>query len=373
MVEIQKDFEGMASREEVVISCDWMALSCRLGRLHNTDKFDLPTGWTALKMGQTAVWAQRWYFMDDRGEKVATFLCEPRSGKIAGDRALVEMSNRYLYNIDYERVVASVLSVWPIDVTGVNRVDLCGDFEMTKERWQVVRALESGEATLKGVHANNLWREKNGNVHRPHQLAWGGKESTIKWKLYNKYKELHEGGLECSKPYIEEMWSSLGYSVRDMWRLEVSLHGCNSLVGVETDKPYPWQQWYRDKEKLFASLYGSKFQVRLQLGYCNNRYNPILHFLDLEGKKILKCRGVYDNDRESDCERRVVCKMWAEFVDAEVGCNRDLYEDIRRFLVDRMQERRCIMYVCKRYGLTEDEVVQRVSLPFGHAQSWLDA
>ena len=153
----------------------------------------------------------------------------------------------------------------------------------------------------------------------------------------------------------------------------MSLHGCNSLVGVETDKPYPWQQWYRDKEKLFASLYGSKFQVRLQLGYCNNRYNPILHFLDLEGKKILKCRGVYDNDRESDCERRVVCKMWAEFVDAEVGCNRDLYEDIRRFLVDRMQERRCIMYVCKRYGLTEDEVVQRVSLPFGHAQSWLDA
>lgn len=348
----------------LVVSVDWMALSCRLGRLHNCDSFNLPAGWTALRMGQTAVWAQRWYFMDDCGEKVATFLCEPRSPKIAADRALVEIANKYLYRADYEEVMGLVLGSWTMGVDGVNRVDLCCDFEMTEQRWQVVRALESGEATLKGVHDNNLWRTKNGNVHRPHQLAWGGKDSTIRWKLYNKWKELHEGGLESAKPYIEEVWKSVGLQPQSVWRLEVSLHGCNSLVTAETNKPYPWQLWHRNREQMFSGLYASKFQVRLQLGYCNNRYNPILHFLDLDGEKILRCKGSVDNDRESNCERRVVCKMWEEFNDSEVRCNRELYEDIRQFLMERMQERRCVMYVCQRYGLLEGDVVSRVMEPW---------
>lgn len=357
----------------LVVSCDWLAYSCKLGRLHDIDELHLPSGWTALKMSQTAVWAQRWYIMDVDGNKVATFLCEPRSPKISADRGLVEIANRYLYDDNLEAVANAVLDIWPMAVDGVNRVDLCCDFEMTPERWQVVRALEDGSATLKGVHNNNVWRSQQSRKQTPHQLSWGGKESTFHWKLYNKYKELHEGGLDASKPYIEDLWKRSGLNVKSVWRLEVSVTGCNSLLTLADDKKFPVFEWYRQRERLFSSLYTSKFEVRLQLGYKNNRNNPRLFFLDVNEEKMLKCRGTSDSERTSDCERRVICKMWEEFTDAEVGCNRDLQLSIAEFLADRFQQERAINYVSMRYGIPTKDIIQRVTCCLQNAPRWLDA
>jgi len=341
-----------------IVSVDWLALSCCLAKPYDGEPLEVPSGWSVLMMGETSAWLKRMFIMDDLGNKVATFLTEPRMTTMDKRRAMVEIANRWLYHPQLELYLDAVLSAIPLHVDGVNRVDLCADFEMTPSKWEVVSCLVDSSVYLKGLRRGNIWWSSDGQKRVPHQLAWGGRDSTFKWKLYNKYKELHEGGTtDASKPYIEDMWRDAGMNAKTVWRLEVSVTGCNQLAQTETETKVFFLDWYRNRLDLYRQLYGDKFVLRENQGHKDKRNDPVVHFLDFEGSKAVK-HAKAEKVRESDCEKRVVIKMWKEFNDGEVRANTFLWKTIGEFLRTMCQFERNVNAICRRFNLTVSDVFE---------------
>lgn len=342
----------MASAD-IFISCDWYSLSCHLREL-GAHPF-LPEGWVLQPMGRTAVWAQRYYLMSPEGVKAATILMEPISPVIKADRAVVEISNIYLYRDDFHRILDYALDVFPLEVDGVQRCDLCADFEMNSSRWEVTLMLEDGRAYLKGIQRGVGWWGKDRSVRKPHQLSWGGKDSVFRWKLYNKHKELWEGGT-CSKPYIEDCWRAAGLEPTRVWRLEVSVAGVNRLDNALFSR-LEYREWFDRSVELYKDLYADKFVIREAQGHADKRHDDIIRFLDVHGEKMVRHRKPRGSEIENDVERRIVCKLWKEFTDGEVRCNDFAMVGLYNHIVYLFQKNSNVQAVCRRFKLSEGEVL----------------
>ena len=344
---------------DVVINVDWFSLSGHLSVL-NSAPF-VPEGWKAMPMGRTAVWGQRWYIMNADGIKVGTFLMEPLSYIIKCDRAILEVSNQFLYRQDFHQILDILLVVFPFSVDGVQRIDLCGDFEMTRGRWEVTRMLESDECYLKGLKRGVGWWERQSRVRSPHQLSWGGKDSTFHWKLYNKHKELWEGGM-CSKPYIEDSWRAAGLNPNVVWRLEVSICNVNGLDCTQFHVA-DYREWFDRAVDIYKSIYADKFVVRMNEGHRDARNDTRVTFLDFWAVKAVSHRKKKGAEMESDCERRIVCKLWKEYTDSEVRCNEFALEGLRQHLMYMFQKHSCVNAVCRRFKLSESQLLDEMNLP----------
>lgn len=345
------------SESPVLISLDWFSLSIELCKPYNDEPLALPQGWQILQQGATAVWARRWFIMDWEGNKVGTFLCEPRSPLIAANRAVLEVANPVLYCDQFQNYVDAMLRMVPMTITGVQRADLCGDFAMTRRLWQIVRGFEDGTNYLKGLRRGVVWWTSDTGRRCPHQISWGGMDSVFHWKLYWKYKELHEGGSPIpSKQYIEDMWRMANLEPQTMWRLEVSVTDTNRVV-MPDEKHVGYMDWYKLRAELYTKIIMDKFVVREHSGERNRRYDPTVTFFDFDKSgKFLRHRGS-SKAIESDSERRVVCKMWKEFTDAEVRCNPFLLDGIRQFLYHMFSQERNIQVVMRRFNLTHTDVM----------------
>lgn len=345
------------ANSSVFISCDWFSLSCHLREL-GTAPF-VPDGWKVQPMGRTAVWGHREYVMNEEGIKVGTLLFEPISPIIKSDRAVIEVSNVFLYRSDFHKMLDILEQVYPFEVDNVQRVDLCGDFEMLPSRWEVVKMLEVGSCYLKGLRRGVCWWQQNDKIRRVHQLSWGGKDSVFKWKLYYKHKELWEGG-QCSKPYIEDMWREAGLEPVKVWRLEVSLTSISSLDNVGFNSRY-YREWFDRCVELYRSIYSDKFVVREDQGHRDRRDDDIVTFLDIHGVKLLSHKKAGDREIESDVERRIVTKLWKEYTDAEVRCDAFAMTGLHDHICYMFQKYSNVAAVCRRFKLTEGEVMNLLS------------
>lgn len=347
----------MEGADILCVSCDWFSVSGHLTEL-GTIPF-APAGCVVQEMGRTAVWGRRYYLMSPEGVKMGTILCDPISPIIKSDRCVVEVSNQWLYRQDFHRTLDALEQVFPFVVDGVQRVDLCCDFEMSAGRWEVVKMLEDGRAYVKGLRRGVDWWMKDGACRKPHQLSWGGKDSVFSWKLYNKHKELWEGGT-CSKPYIEDMWREMGMETTKVWRLEVSLTSIKRLESVFKPVVF-YREWYDNAAPYFRDIYADKFVIRENQGHKDKRCDDLLRFLDFYGSKVFRHKKPKDSEVENDCERRVVCKAWKEFTDAEVRCNQFLIDGLRELLVYLFQRVSNVNAVCRRFKITEREVMNLLS------------
>lgn len=318
-----------------LVSCDWFGLSCLLSRPRGDSKLVVPNGWSAVKMSPTAVWSDRFFILDEVGNKVATVLCSPRTPCMDSRRALVEIANRWLYADEFYDVCDAVLSCLPMAVTGLNRVDLCCDFEMTNELWDTYSALADGRAYIKALKQGSLFWQMVAEpfgcadaVRVPHCISFGGKESVFKWKVYYKWLELQQAVDDAKKPYISELWRAAGFDERCVWRVEVSVSGSNKLVGVDGVR-IPAFRWYDDRVKLFCDLYADKFEVRLNQHHKDKRNDKVLPFLVVDGMKSIKHASPLREMGDSDPERRLVCKLWRECMAVDVQANHELFDMIR--------------------------------------------
>lgn len=343
----------------VLVSIDWMAFSVELARpFENQNQFELPQGWQVLQCSPTAVWADRWFVMDWEGNKLATILMTPRSPIIKANRGVVEVANPVLYCDKYEAYVDAILGVLPMSISGINRVDICGDFAMTRRLWSIVRGFEDGTNYLKGLRRGVVWWCSDAGKRVPHQVSWGGMDSVFHWKLYWKYKELHEGGSPlASKPYIEDMWKMANLDPKTMWRLEVSITDSNRVVQPDGSH-VGFRDWWPLRGELYRKIVMDKFVVREWQGHASRRDDPEVLFFDFakEGK-FLRHKGS-SKAIESDDERRVVCKMWKEFTDGGVRCNDFLRDGIRDFLAYMFTEERNLNAVMRRFNLSNTDVMK---------------
>lgn len=352
------------SNDRGVVSCDWFSLSCMLAKPRDGEPLRAPLGWHCLLQAPTSIWAERWFVLDGDGNKIATILCVPRSPIIDCKRCVVEIANRWLYYEDFHTVVDRVLDILPMAITGLNRVDLCCDFEMSDERYSVYKKLASGAAYVKALRSGAIWWQDipvgqsgdGGGLERvPHCLTFGGHNSVFKWKVYYKWLELQQAPPEAKKPYIIDLWRDMGFSERHVWRCEVSISGSNSLRKLE-QRPIAPFSWYDDRVRLFCDLYSDKFVVREFQGHKDKRNDKVLPFLEVVGSKSIRHALPSSSRDDSDPERRLTCKLWKELMQPEVQCNASLAGIIRSSLMELLQRPANLWILERMYGVDIEEV-----------------
>lgn len=351
-----------------VISCDWFTLSCKLTAPFTGSALPCPAGLYCLPCTPTAVWGRRFFIMDADGNKVATFLCSPRTPKIPATSCNIQIANRWLYYDDFKATCDRVCDILPMHIDGLNRVDLCCDFEMTEEYYKTYLALAKKDAKLKGLQESVSWwktlkvsepLEQYRREEVPNQLNWGGKDSTFKWKVYYKWLELETAPPEDKKPWIVETWKANGFSEKHVWRVEVSISNPNSLCTLDGNKIRPFQ-WHEDRVKLFSDIYSDKFVIRRKDGHANERYNTRLPFLELNGQKSIKHALPAMAREGSDPEKRIVCKMWSELTQGDTQCNADLAGMLRDNLRTLLERPSNVWILQRMYGVTIEDIVERV-------------
>ena len=250
------------------------------------------------KLSGTNVWRERWVLFTEDGDRVLTLLFVPKSRALDASCALMEIENEWLYHgIGVDKVLELLRKCVHFEILGVSRYDLCCDFEPSRRQHDIIKGLASGKYYLGGKRNGSLfWSQitdeklsemwRSGKV--PHCQSWGHKTTAVKWKLYYKSKELRDamGCKGWAKPYIIDRWREHGLDIGNVWRLEVSIHGCNGYefqgkrLSFEVLRQFP--------DDVFKSLYNDRFQVRVNQGHKDKTNDERVEFLpiDVVGKLV---------------------------------------------------------------------------------------
>lgn len=352
--------------QDGVVSCDWFSLSCKLASPRDGRALVAPEGWKCVLQSSTAVWSERWFVLDEDGNKIATILCVPRSPQIDCHCCIVEIANRWLYYDDFHAIVDKVLDITPMAISGLNRVDLCCDFEMSDVRWRTYKALAHDKAYVKALRSGSIWWQDipvgvagdgQGLERIPHCMTFGGHDSVFKWKVYYKWLELQQAPPEAKKPYIEDMWRAMGFESRRVWRCEVSINNTNRLRDL-TSKSIPAFAWYDDRVRLFCDIYADKFVVRRRQGHADRRNDRVMPFLLVDGARSVRHALPSSSRDDSDPAKRLTCKLWKELTQVDTQCNPELTGMIRRTLMELL-ERPANVWVLERVYGVDIETISR--------------
>lgn len=346
--------------ERGLINCDWLCLSVKLPRPFATITPGEHKSWQLYPLRGTNVFDYRAYVLDDSGNKVATLLFSPKSPVIDARCGLIEVANRYLYCGDTRETLDELLAFFPFAVSGINRLDIACDFELSRHYWDVVQGLASSSMYVARYRRGVTWWQDavapSGRQARvPHCLTFGSPQSALTWKLYWKWLELDQAPVDAKKPYITNAWREFGLREQYVWRLEMSLRGTNGFVALDGHTK-PWNWWIDNLIPIYCGQYSSGFVVRQQQGHVDKRRDAVVDFLCVDGERML-AQKTYDGDSmHSDAQRRVTCKLWAELMNPDVWADRYLREVIRQQLAELFQFESNLNAVCRRFGLSPAEV-----------------
>ena len=295
-----------------IVNLDWLAFSVVLADCNRDPEtrhflFNDPEGGRIKEYPGTNLYQRRIILYSDEGEKLLTLLCEPYSKIINPSSALVEVANKWLYmgySAGFDWITDALYQMHPCHFLSLSRVDICGDFQVTAERWPIICDLADNRAYVQGYKEGALFCTFNddkpqtpGRLLRarvPKCLSWGSKHSNIKWKLYNKTLELseydNEGHRFWTKPYIVDQWEAEGFDVEKVWRLEVS---------ITPMAKFDWRgrkptlddvfspDWVAD---VFCGCVTQKFKIRRNEGHADRSNDTLLHLFDILGTGKLKTR-----------------------------------------------------------------------------------
>ena len=277
-----------------VISIDWLSFSYNLTLtkeeyLGDEIKMFIPDDYSAEFLDGTKVFNRRMVVRDHSGRKVLTVLYDPKSSLIPRRICLCEVANVCLYDGSWRGVCLIVKQMHNGDFNSLSRLDIACDFDEIGD--DVAKMFDEGTIYVQKKKEGCMFYdqfEKDGYVFRkPRQISFGSKTSKIKWKLYNKSKEIKVS----HKEYIEHMWHEEGMDLsKDIWRLEVSLTRVSSLQCLNKDNVDLLdflEFWGRESYYwLFPAFYTNNFVVRKNEGRAGNKYNPnnLYDFLDMYNK-----------------------------------------------------------------------------------------
>ena len=284
--------------QPLLLNCDWLGLSVLFDS--NTEWHRPPIGHTWVELDGSNVWRKRKILFNEYAEKVCTVMYEPKSSIIDSRAGLIEIANEWLYHgIGVPRILDMINDCRLYTISGISRLDLAVDFNPTDEQWDIIQRLAAGTAYVGGKRSgsgfwsmvnNGLLADRYQGQKIPHCQSWGHKTTSVKWKLYYKSKELLDalGGKMWSKPYIVDCWRDAGLDRRDVWRLEVSLKGCNQLDC--NNAPLTWLAWKNARpQAVYAGLYSQRFQVHANEGHKDRTNDTLLKFLPIRYGCEIKC------------------------------------------------------------------------------------
>lgn len=354
-----------STKDGLLQSTDWFALSILL-----EGDFGLVSPpnhlWQIYDHG-TPVWDFRAVLFNEYGEKVITLLAKPKSTTFLNPRAaLVEIANEWLYRgMGVDRILRLLYKCCPYSIVGLSRLDLCMDFQPTLEQCEVIRGLSekryyvSGKRNKSEFYSSPMeeWVPAVWKGSCPHQQSWGHKTTQVKWKLYYKSKELRDnGGGWFDKPYIVDGWRKYGLDENNVWRLEVSMTDCNSLMWE--GEPIKYQTWCENEMSIFTSMYCSRFIVRRNEGHRDKTNDTIVRFLPIDTIKKVRCKR-YESETGRSARlgllRSLIKYGETEEVYMDVRASRALCEHVERIVMNDNLER----YFESATGLTLGQWTKR--------------
>lgn len=335
-----------------VTSCDWLAFSVRLV-LTDAERLGginlaTPDNHTLIEQGTgTNQFKRRAILFNGDGDKVLTLLWQPHSKIIAANTLFVEVANRWLYTLFNPLPILDSIHNYTFGT--LSRFDVCTDFQPTDNQAAIIDMLTTGKAYVQGKREGSLFHDyKQGATVERHakQLAWGNPQTNIRWKLYNKTKEITQvddkGRTWCSKPYIRDMWYLNGMNPnRDTWRLECSINSASTHQwrGEKLDLATYNPEVYTP---LFYDLLATRFVIRKNEGHQYKKYDTILPFLK-------------EPDREHYRLRRLDPKGEQQHTD-HAATLRNLMKELDR------PETQCNQTICATLLAATDRVIQAANL-----------
>ena len=273
-----------------VISIDWLSFSYNLTLtkeeyLGDEIKMFIPDGYSAEFFDGTKVFNRRMIVRDLSGRKVLTLLYDPKSSLIPKRICLCEVANVCLYDGSWRGVCLLIQKMHAGNFNSLSRLDIACDFDKIGDN--VARMFDEDVIYVQKKKEGCMFYdhlEQNGRlIRKPRQISFGSKTSKVKWKLYNKSKEIKVS----HKEYIEHMWHEEGMDLsKDIWRLEVSLTRVSSLQCLNKDKIdlLDFREFWERQSYfwLFLAFYNNNFVVRHNEGRAGHKYNPNPRFDFLE-------------------------------------------------------------------------------------------
>lgn len=231
-----------------------------------------------------------------------TVLAKPKSKMLKKTLVLVEIANRWLYDqMDLRRVIDVM---FPSYVFGnLSRIDICADFIAKDRELEIIQKLASGDYYVGGKKLGVVfYEEKKDRI--PYCLNFGSVQSDVKWKLYNKSKEIDATSSAPTKPWITARWRNAGMPMSGIWRLEVSFHGEKFADdnGVHLGL---FDMYNVDLLSLvFDEFYTHRFQIR-ERGHSRRSNDKVVPFLEMPKnikdyvvRQRIRTTGRYDDTCE---------------------------------------------------------------------------
>lgn len=282
---------------------DWLSYSVRLAltpeEIETQPIMVCPDGFSLVEYPGTNMFKKRAIVYDTNGDKIITLLWQPHSSIIDSRNMLVEVANPLLYTTKYLHLPELLQKIHCCTWVSLSRLDLATDFQPTTAQQQIIDMLQQGSIYVQGKREGTMWHSYDCAAkyvsRQPHQMAWGNKASQIKWKLYNKSKEIFEttptGRTWCNKPYIADYWQRNGFATdRDTWRLEVSIMGSGQLQWHGHRLAWDIVSDPETYTSLYYDLYGTRMKMRLNQGHTNKRYDEVIEFLKTPGTEPERIR-----------------------------------------------------------------------------------
>lgn len=174
-----------------------------------------------------------------RDELLATIALHPSSSIMRPNLCIVKIENKVLYGEQRYNRIATMIAQLKLEYCGITRADICVDlhtFANNLHPLALLRGYRKNDYIKRGSRRYSQWLtapyspsqvqgvftyDIRSEEHVTHCVSWGGAQSDVHVKLYNKTKEIKE---ESGKQYISSWWRRNGLdNSADVWRVEISI------------------------------------------------------------------------------------------------------------------------------------------------------
>ena len=223
----------LKSKQKLCVSTDWLSFSGQLilerGENPIDPAIECPYGYRLELLSGTNVFRFRAILYDHRGRKVITALWSPYSKKINQRLINFEIANFWLYSDKLQEVINLTYNIHNYTFLCFTRLDICCDFEKSVRQGKIIDNLFRHRYYVAAKQEGSGFWHKGIVTNDTHDMNWGSKKSDIKWKLYDKSRELRIESKNPQKPYIWQQWADFGMNITNVWRLEVSITNLRSI------------------------------------------------------------------------------------------------------------------------------------------------
>lgn len=151
----------------------------------------------------------------------------------------IKIANAVLYTADWHFILYDILRCLNWTAKNITRCDLACDFNyfhggLLPETFIRVYLTKSSNTYIR--HGSNKWASigtKEMHKNTFDYIRWGSRKSGISVYLYNKSKELRE---QKFKPWIAKLWEENNLSIKDTWRVEISINSSGRGLKSVTDE-----------------------------------------------------------------------------------------------------------------------------------------